>query len=229
LLEETYEALEALDAGHADKLCEELGDILIQVLLHAVIAAEQGEFDLETVARVTSDKLIRRHPHVFGSVEVSGAGEVVHNWEQIKRGEEGNRSRTSALDGVPQPLPGLARAWSVQKKAARVGFDWDDDRGPWAKLREELAELEAAQATGEAEQVEAELGDVLFAVVNLSRFLPADPEAALRTATNRFSQRFRRIEALAAAEGQCLKDLALAEMDVLWERAKQDEDESEER
>ena len=224
LLEETYEALEALDAGDMDKLCEELGDLLIQVLLHAQIAQESGEFDLQEVARRTTAKLEHRHPHVFGSATVADSGEVAHNWEQLKREERGIRHRRSALDGVPAALPSLARAWALQKRAARIGFDWDDAGGPREKLREELEELQAAEAADDAEQVEAELGDVLFALVNLSRFLRCDPEAALRVASVRFGERFRAMEAIAEAEGVDLALLSLDEMDVFWERAKKELD-----
>ncbi len=223
LLEEAYEALEAIDASDPDKLCEELGDVLIQVVLHAQLAAEQQQFDIEQIARRTARKLIWRHPHVFGRVKVSGSGEVLANWERLKRREPSASSRTSVLDGIPRALPALQQAVKIQKKVARVGFDWSDARGPLAKVREELGELEEAQAQGEQEAIEAELGDLLFALANLARFLQADPEDALRRANERFATRFRAMERLSAERGLQLADLSLAQMDELWEQVKGEE------
>ena len=218
LLEETYEALAALDAGDPDKLCEELGDLLLQILLHAQLADEAGEFTLRDVVAGIAAKLVRRHPHVFGEVTVTGTDEVLANWEVIKRHERTEREATegSILDGVPAAMPALAFAQTVQHRAARVGFDWPDVAGVWQKVEEELEELRAAPV---AERPH-ELGDLLFAVVNLARWLDVEAEDALRQANNRFRQRFAYIEQACAAQGQHPEDLSLAELDAIWEKAK---------
>jgi len=221
LIEETYEVLEAIDEGDDDELCEELGDLLMQVLLHSQIASEEGRFDIEQVIRGLSRKLIRRHPHVFGEVQVSGVSEVLTNWERIKRGEEGNRDRTSILDGIPRQLPALMRAYKVQRKAAKDGFDWDRVEGVLEKIEEELSELKQACLSEAQAEIEEELGDLLFSLVNLSRFLNVDPESALQKAIKKFESRFRLIEEMASAKGEELKGLTLAQMDELWERAKE--------
>lgn len=221
LLEECYEALEAVDSGDRSRLCGELGDVLLQVVFHAQIATEDGTFTIEHVCRRIREKLEYRHPHVFSDTRVSGSEEVVDNWEALKRREAENASRRSALDGTPTSLPALKRATDVQKKAARVGFDWPDEQGPLAKVNEELAELQEARETQDAAAIAHELGDLLFAVVNLSRFLRVDAEDALRTACDRFSTRFREMEALAEAEGKVLSAMPLEAMDELWERAKE--------
>jgi tetrapyrrole methylase family protein/MazG family protein len=220
LLEECYEVLEAIDAGDAAQLADELGDLLLQVVFHAQIAGERGTFDLNTVARRINEKLRRRHPHVFGEVSVRDADEVVANWERLKREEPLAEGRRSALDGVPQALPALLRARAVQKKAARVGFDWADDdlAGPMGKIGEELAELKDEVAS--AGDVEGEVGDLLFAVVNVARKLGVDAEDALRLACRRFAERFQAMEEAAQQEGRALTDMTLAEMDELWEQAK---------
>lgn len=220
LLEETYEVIEALDKGDLAALRGELGDLLLQIVFHAQIASEEGAFDLEDIARAINEKLIHRHPHVFGDVKVDGASQVLVNWEKLKLQETENAGRTSALDGVPPQLPALARATKVQKKAARVGFDWDDAAGPRAKLDEELAELDAAVAAGDEEAVEHELGDVLFSVCNLARFLSADSESALRKAVTRFSERFARMEAFTREQGISMADLDIDGLERLWQQAK---------
>ncbi len=236
LLEEAYEVLESIDAGDAASLREELGDLLLQVLFHAQIGSESGRFTIEDVIEGLADKLVRRHPHVFGSGQDTGAGpqpataaDVLARWETIKEGERLQNGReTSALDGVPKTLPALLRAFQLQSRASRVGFDWSEPGPVMAKVEEELEELRDALAApgGEAggrdqAAVEAEFGDVLFALVNLARFLKTNPEEALRKATNRFIERFRYIEGQAARQGRALKDMTLAEMDVWWEEAKQ--------
>jgi tetrapyrrole methylase family protein/MazG family protein len=220
LLEETYEVLEAIDAlgpeyEGAAHLEEELGDLLFQVYFHATLAAEEGLFTLADVARGIHDKLVRRHPHVFGQVEADTAGQVMTNWEQIKKAEKG---RTSIMEGIPGHLPSLLYAHKVQRKAASVGFDWSDVSGAWPKMAEETSELQAA--IGGAGDVFDELGDLLFAVVNVARHLDLDPEAALRGATAKFRDRFEAVEQLATARAMDLHDLDLAALDALWDEVK---------
>ncbi len=218
LLEESYEALEAIDQQDWDRLRDELGDVLLQVVFHARLASERGDFDIADVCEGIVAKMRRRPPHVFGAAQVSGSDEVLDRWEQIKRGEDGYQDRASALDGIPANLPALQRAAKMQRRAARTGFDWPDISGPRAKVDEELGELDCAAR----HELEHELGDLLFAVVNLARFLNIEPESALRTATARFEGRFRHIEE-AAGGSEGLGQLTLPEMDVLWEQAKTDE------
>ncbi|HCU36815.1 MAG TPA: nucleoside triphosphate pyrophosphohydrolase [Armatimonadetes bacterium] len=220
LLEETYEVIEALDRGDFDALRGELGDLLLQIVFHAQIGSEAGAFDLQAIARSINEKLIHRHPHVFGDVEVDGPSQVLVNWEKLKLEESENADRTSALDGIPAELPALARATKIQKKAARVGFDWDDASGPRAKLDEELAELDEAIAAGDERAIEHELGDVLFSICNLARFLSADSESALRSAIGRFSERFARMETLAGEQGVSMADLDIDGLERLWQQAK---------
>src|SRR5713101_186952 len=214
LLEEAYEVLEAIDEGSMPKLREELGDVLLQVLMQAEIAGETGEFSLGDVADSVREKLVRRHPHVFGDVTVSGADEVVRNWEALKAREYG---RESALDGVQRSLPALQWAWSLQRRAANVGFDWPDVEGALDKIREELEELRQASTV---EAREAEFGDLLFTMVNVARKLGINPEDALRGTTGRFEARFRMMEQAARADGRALKDLPIDELDRYWEAAK---------
>ena len=220
LLEEVYEVLEAADTSADEKLCGELGDVLLMVVMYAQIAAEQNGFSIsDVIARIT-DKLIYRHPHVFGDVEVADSDEVVDNWEQLKQHEADAGPRESALDGVPKSLPALQQAQELQKKAARVGFDWDSIEGPWRKLFEEIEELQEAADSGTEEAVAHELGDLLLAVVNLARFLDVYAEDALRVGNRRFEQRFRQVEQQAAAAGRKLSEMTLEELDELWEQAK---------
>jgi len=216
LLEETYEALTALDADDMDALCEELGDLLLQIVLHAQIAVEEGDFSLAQVIEKISAKIKRRHPHVFGNVVVSGAAEVSANWEEIKREEKGEAGG-SMLDDVPLALPALAQAQSYQQRVARVGFDWPDVEGVVAKVAEEIEEL---QRTSDVAEREEELGDLLFSLVNLARWLEVDAESALRAANARFAKRFAAMEDLCRQRGQHLADLSLAEQDALWEEVK---------
>jgi len=220
LLEEAYEVLEAVDDADLGRLCGELGDLLLQVVFHAQLASERGDFDIADVCRKISDKLEYRHPHVFGTVEVSGADEVLTNWERLKRQEEEHQERESALDGVPRDLPALQQADKLQKRAAKVGFDWQTIQGPLHKIEEELREVQAAEDPTESAH---EIGDLLFAVCNVARFLKVDPEGALRQANRRFDTRFRSVERQAAAQGRKLADMTLEEMDVLWEQAKAEE------
>jgi len=220
LLEEAHEVLEAIDRGSDEKLCEELGDLLLQVVFHAQIGAEEGRFDMAEVVRGIAGKLRNRHPHVFGEVQVRDSDEVVDNWERIKRAEPLNLERASLLDGVPVALPALQKATKLQKRVARVGFDWDDHHGPAGKVREELREVECAAEEGDHGKLVAEIGDLLFAVVNLARRLGVESEDALRMAVDRFAERFRWMEQKASGEGIRLQRLSLAELDELWDAAK---------
>lgn len=222
LIEECYELLEALDQGEDHEICEELGDVLLQVVFHAEIAREEDRFDLQQVAHILNEKLIRRHPHVFGAEEVADADGVVRQWEEIKKSEKQARGhqQPSVLDGVPQHFPALLQAHKLQKRAAKVGFDWPDPAGPFAKIREEIAELEAAHQAGDQTEIAAELGDLLFALVNLSRHLGVEPEGALRDGNAKFSRRFRALEARVTASGRDLKDCSLAELDAHWDAVK---------
>ncbi|MCI7473004.1 MAG: nucleoside triphosphate pyrophosphohydrolase [Clostridiales bacterium] len=218
-LEEAYEAVEAIDEQNPDHLKEELGDVLLQVLFHARMEQEAGRFDLDDVADGVCKKLIYRHPHVFGDVSVSGTGEVLTNWEELKRREKGQATNTDALDAVARSLPALWRAEKVQKKAKKAGFDWPDISGALDKLSEELEELKTAVAEGT--NVEEELGDLLFSAVNVSRFLKVDPEEALGQATDKFIGRFAKVEEQAAAQNQSMEGMTLEELDKLWEHAKE--------
>ncbi len=222
LLEEAYEALHALDEEDATALREELGDLLLQIVLQAQIASEVGEFDMADVIRSINAKIVRRHPHVFGDVAVSGVEHVLQNWEALKAVERAENGEAGGLlGGVPTGLPALAQAAEIQGRVARVGFDWPDMDGVTAKIAEELSEVLEARGP---QAVMDEMGDVLFAVVNYARWLQVDPEAALRQANARFRQRFSVIEAAAAAAGRPMGKMTLAEMDALWEAAKAGED-----
>ena len=218
-LEEAYEAVEAIDEDSPEHLEEELGDVLLQVVMHARMEEEAGRFNLDGVADGICKKLIYRHPHVFGDVSVSGTGEVLSNWEALKRKEKGQATNTDALEAVARSLPALWRAEKVQKKARKAGFDWPDVSGALDKLSEELEELKTAAAEGT--NVAEELGDLLFSAVNAARFLKVDPEDALNGATDKFIGRFRKVEAQAAAQGKAMEDMGLEELDALWERAKE--------
>jgi tetrapyrrole methylase family protein/MazG family protein len=217
-LEETYEAVEAIDEQSPDHLKEELGDVLLQVVFHAQMEREAGRFDLNDVADGICKKLIYRHPHVFGQVQVSGTGQVLDNWDKLKRAEKHQQSHTDALNAVARSLPALWRAEKVQKKARKAGFDWDDLSGPMDKLSEELGELRTAVAQGS--NIQEELGDLLFSAVNLSRFVQVDCEQALNDATEKFIRRFAQVERMAQAQGKTMEQMSLAELDQLWDRAK---------
>ncbi|NMB02878.1 MAG: nucleoside triphosphate pyrophosphohydrolase [Firmicutes bacterium] len=220
LLEEAYELFEAIDQEDSSAIKDELGDVLLQVLLHAQIASEKGEFSINDVIVNLSEKLIRRHPHVFADVLAETPEEVVTNWDAIKKTEKAGVARTSVLDGVPSVFPALMRAEKIQKKAAKVGFDWEHTPEVVEKVREELGELEEAVATGVQQDLEEELGDLLFATVNLARFIKVDPEFALQQATAKFTKRFQLLESYAQAENLDLKKLSLDELNALWDRAK---------
>ena len=230
VLEETYELLAAMDRPEdRANYVEELGDVLLQVMFQSVMAEQEGRFTFDDVANAISDKLVHRHPHVFGDVDAKDSATVLRNWEQIKQMEHRKESRHSALDGVPPTLPGLLKAQRTQEKAARVGFDWPDASGPMEKIREELDELSAeiaarkSKAPADSESVKKELGDLLFAVTNLARHLGVDAESAVELTTDKFSRRFRAVEAGAKESGRSLKDMTLEEMDALWDNAKTQE------
>jgi tetrapyrrole methylase family protein/MazG family protein len=227
-VEETYEVLEAIDSGKMDKLKEELGDLLLQVIFLSQLATEDGHFTIDEVVDAVCEKLIRRHPHVFGAVKVTGVAGVLENWEKIKQTEIPGE-RPSAVDGIPKDLPALMTAEKLQQKAAKVGFDWGDLEGPLAKAKEEFGEFEEvlrSQAVSDnnnmanKDRLEDEFGDILFSLVNVGRFLEIHPEMALRATIAKFYKRFHYMEAEAAKTGRNLKEMSLAEMDRLWEQAK---------
>jgi ATP diphosphatase len=226
-LEEAYEVADAIARGDLADLREELGDLLLQVVFHARMAQEQGSFDFGGVVEAITEKLIRRHPHVFGEARDLSSRQVEGLWDRIKGEEKAERAarggkpdETGALAGVPLALPALTRALKLQAKAGKVGFDWNDPMAVLSKIREECDEIEAEIASGDRQKAAAEVGDLLFAVVNLARHLDADPEAILRTANQKFSRRFSSIEQALAAQGRRPQDATLAEMDALWDAAK---------
>lgn len=216
LIEEAYEVAEAIGSGDDGELKEELGDLLLQVVFHARMAEERGAFSVGDVVKDLVEKLVRRHPHVFGEVEVEDAEEVLERWEEIKKKE----GRESLLDGVPRSLPALLRARRVQEKASKVGFDWERAEGALGKLGEELGELEDAMRSGDRVRAEEELGDLLFSVVNLSRFLGLDPEWALHKAVDKFVARFKKVEEELAERGKDPREATLEEMDRIWDETK---------
>ncbi len=217
LLEETYEMLEALDEKNFDELKKEMGDVTLQILFHSRLASEQKHFDLTDVLRFINEKLIRRHPHVFGDIHVKTTDQVLTNWEQIKLQEAG---RNSVLDGVPKALPSLVRAYRTQEKASRVGFDWGEVSEVWKKVHEEIAELQEATQLHDPKKIEEELGDTLFSLVNLSRFIDVNPEDALRGTIEKFTRRFKYVEEKFAEQKRNMKDATLEEMDRYWDDAK---------
>jgi MazG family protein len=251
LIEEAYEVLDALDSTDDAKFAEELGDLLLQVLFHAQIAHEEGRFDITTVIREIYDKMIRRHPHVFGTTSAKTAADVLRNWEEIKQQERskplgnknvssknktpldspsGTEKSVSVLDGVPRTLPALLEALQLTRKAARIGFDWPNMEGIFDKLQEETQELQAVLAkdssclnkipSGTNSTIESELGDILFVVVNLARFLDLDPEIALKKTSQKFSRRFRSMEQFAREKGTTLAQIPRPQMESLWDQAK---------
>jgi tetrapyrrole methylase family protein / MazG family protein len=219
LLEEAYETLDAIENGTPADLAEELGDLLLQVILHAQFAAEESAFDLTDVYRSIAAKIVRRHPHVFGELEVSGEQQVLSNWEAIKADERAERGKADegAFAGVARALPALPASREIQERASSMGWDWDAIEGVWEKVAEEIGELR--DAATEDERLH-ELGDVLFALVNLGRWMQIDPEEALRTANHRWVERYRRVEALAADRGLDLDAMSLAQKDELWDQVK---------
>jgi tetrapyrrole methylase family protein / MazG family protein len=232
LIEEAYEVLEALESGDDGKFAEEMGDLLLQVVFHSEIAREEGRFDVSDVIREVHDKMVRRHPHVFGEKRARDSAEVLKNWEQLKKEEriaagkkavEGTKradKAASLLDGVSKALPAALEGFQLTRRAARIGFDWDTVEGVFDKLREESGELREAVSAKDAGRMEEEMGDLLFAAVNLARFLHIDPEIALKKANAKFSSRFRRMEDLALKSGRALADVQREKMEEFWETAK---------
>jgi tetrapyrrole methylase family protein/MazG family protein len=228
LIEEAYEVLDALDHGDAKELTEELGDLLLQILFHADIAREAGRFDIIHVILAIHNKLVRRHPHVFGKLKADTAEQVLKNWVQLKAREKNpdsssEQSLPSALEGVPRSLPALIEAHQLTRRAAQVGFDWETVEGIFTKLREETSELRVALSDSDRSRREEELGDLLFVAVNLTRFLGFDPEVALKHSNLKFKLRFQNMEEQAARSGQRLAQLSKEELEVLWEAAKKRE------
>ncbi len=221
-IEEAFELVHAIDEGDPEDIKKELGDLFLHVLFHAHISETEGGFTIKDVMEAEMEKLVRRHPHVFGEEVVSGTGEVLRNWEAIKRSEreaEGNGHRASVLDGVPNALPALLRAERVQEKVAAVGFDFPEAEGAWQKVVEEIDELKAL-GNGNPDALEDEFGDVLFALVNYGRFRGVVPENALRRTINKFSRRFQHIETRLSEQGRTTDEASLQEMDELWDEAK---------
>lgn len=219
LIEEVYEVVEAIDIKNAELLCEELGDLLLQIVFHARMAEETGDFSMQDVIDGINQKLIRRHPHVFGDINVRDAGEVVLNWDKIKQQEKAGE-RKNVLDGIPKDLPGLMRAQKLQQKAAKVGFDWDNISFVWDKIREEVAELKIAIEQGDNIAIEDEWGDYCFSLVNLARFLHIDAEVAINKVNGKFQQRFSYIENALRRSGKKWEEVSLTDMDRLWDEAK---------
>ncbi len=220
LIEECYEVIDALDEASPDKVKEELGDLLFQIIFHARIAEERGQFTVYDVIQNNIEKMTRRHPHVFGDARLNTDQEVLANWEEIKKSEKGYEERKSILEGVPKHLPSLLRAHSLQERAARVGFDWSRIDEALPKLDEEMAEFKESLNAKDAAGIEEELGDIFFMLVNISRFLGVNPEDALRKTISKFIQRFRYIEEHAADAGRSLNDMTLDEMEQLWQESK---------
>ena len=218
LLSECYEVLEALDSGNADKLCEELGDLLLQIVLHAQIARDESDFEIGDVVKSISEKLVRRHPHIFGSVKVKDAADVMHNWEDLKKDER--EEGVSMLAGVPKEMPALAYAYEISRRAVRVGFEWQDLEGVIDKLAEEVREINDA---GTHDQKAREFGDLLFTLVNVARWQGIDAEAALRDANKKFYLRFSRMEELCRQRRLEFKELSFEQWDELWEEVKKED------
>jgi tetrapyrrole methylase family protein/MazG family protein len=226
LVEEASELLDAIDDQDDASLRDELGDVLLQVVFHAQIAADEGRFDIQDVGRTLCEKLVRRHPHVFGQAHAATPDQVTTQWEEIKKQErkgKGQGPGGGALAGVPRHLPALHRAHKIQDKAAKVGFDWPDSRGVLDKIEEELSEVREAMASGDKDAAREEIGDLLFAVAKLSRFLGHPPEEALHQTIRKFERRFTRMEQWLADRGKTVESCGLAELEVLWNKAKLEE------
>ena len=219
LIEEAYETVDTIQRGDHNHLQEELGDLLLQVVFHAELAEEAGRYNLDDVARGISDKLVRRHPHVYATSDAEDTDAVLEQWDAIKRKEKGDE-KEPYLHGVGKGLPGIIKAAKLQKKAAKVGFDWPDQAGVIAKLKEELTELEAALESGNDRDIEDELGDLLFSAVNLARFRKLDPEVVMNQANNKFESRFAKMEASLEEQGLSLEDASLEQMEAAWQAAK---------
>ena len=219
-IEETYEVIEAINKDDKTLLCEELGDVLLQVVFHAQMEKEAGVFDMSDVCDGICKKLIERHPHVFGEVKVDSSAEVLDNWDAIKRKSKQQATQGQVMQKIPLELPALMRAQKLQSKAKKAGFDWDDVSGAYDALQKEIAELKEAQTASDAEKIQDELGDVLFSVVNVARFLGVDAEQALMGANNKFLSRYLVVESLAQSRGIDMKNTPIEELDKLWEEAK---------
>ena len=220
IIEETYEVIEAINKQNPDMLREELGDVLMQVVFHAQIETEKGVFDIDDVADEICKKMIVRHPHVFGDVNADTVDDVLTNWDAIKRKTKGQKTTSEAIDSIPRELPALMRAAKVQHKAAKTGFDWKEVDGALSRLSEEIIELKEAIAGGIQDEINDELGDVLFSVVNVSRFVNAEAEEALAASTDKFVSRFKKVEKMAEERGINMKETELAVLDELWDEAK---------
>lgn len=219
-IEETYEVIEAINKKNPDMLREELGDVLLQIALHCEMEREKGTFDFGDVIHDIVYKLVIRHPHVFGDVVATNGDEALASWDNAKEKTKGDRTASEKMDSIPRELPALMRAEKVQKKAAKVGFDWESSEGAFDKLNEEIDELKIAVAHGDSSEIEEEFGDVLFSAVNISRFLKVDGEEALTGATDKFVSRFKEVEKLAEESGIDMKSASLEELDALWDKAK---------
>lgn len=215
-LEETHELIEAIDDKNSNEIKNELGDLLLHIVFHSAIAEDEKTFTIDDVIQAITEKLVRRHPHIFSDTEVNGTKDITRNWEKIKL-EEG---RESVLEGVPKNLPGLHRAFRLQEKASKVGFDWDKKEDVWEKVIEEINEMQEMEKAGNPEALEKEMGDVFFAMVNYARFLNINPENALRYTNEKFIKRFRYIEEQLKSSGKNIYDSNLTEMDKYWEESK---------
>lgn len=220
LLEETAELADAIDDDQPADICEECGDVLMNLMMQTLVAEEKNTFNFADVVKEEYEKMIRRHPHVFGEDSVNNSSEVLGLWEKIKKSEKHSGERKSALDGIPRALPQLSRAEKIQKKAAKCGFDWIKYEDIFDKINEEIGEAREAIAAGGDREIDEELGDLIFAVVNLVRFLKRDPEQLLKASNAKFSRRFRRIEAMVADSGREWQSFSPAELDAMWNRAK---------
>ncbi len=221
LLEETYEVLEVIDGDRKDLLCEELGDLLLQIVFHAKIAEDEGTFSMDDIIAGISKKMISRHTHVFGEDKADTADEVLVNWEKNKNKEKGMDNYTETLKSVPKVLPALIRSEKIQKKAAKAGFDWKDSSGALGKLKEEIDEVFEAERIGDKAKIHEEFGDMLFAMVNVARFMGIDPEFALTDASDKFVNRFEKMENAILKDGKQFEGMELDEMDSYWDKIKQ--------
>jgi tetrapyrrole methylase family protein/MazG family protein len=223
IIEEAYEVIDAIDRNNKQDFVEELGDLLFQIVFHSRLGQERGEFDIGDVIEGVCEKMIRRHPHIFDDVIVDGTDEVLKNWEEIKREEKDMKSEAQSMMNLPKTLPALMKAFKVQEKAARVGFDWDDISGALDKVYEELDELKEVYNAGNSDKIREEMGDLLFACVNVARFLEVEPELALNDAVKKFINRFNFVEVTAAKFDKNLQDMSLQEMEILWQQSKKQE------
>lgn len=223
VLEEAYEVIDAIDRNNKADIIEELGDLLLQIVFHCRLAEERGDYNMEDVITAVCEKMIRRHPHIFGKEKVEDTTQVLKNWEDIKREEKHIKTQTQSMMNLPKTLPALMKALKVQEKAARVGFDWDRADDAIEKLYEEITELKEVYKDNQCEKINEEMGDLLFAAVNVARFMGVNPELALKDATNKFIRRFNYVEQTAANCDKTLQEMTLNEMDRLWEQGKRNE------